>query len=226
MERERFEKLLSDWLDEPSDPGLSELMTATAATPELAEARERAQRLDALLKAAPAALDRVNWRALRARIGSAANAENLPMDARIAELTDVVERVDWTLLRQRISGAVGAPGDAPRTLLFPLRRWAPLAAGVAAAIGLILVYWPGVSTAPSADVSMPQIAQSAARVWLGGAIAGDAKGAGVARVRISGGPSAPEVALAATPPAPATDVFVMMTVARPVAAVLPPMGLH
>lgn len=111
MTREEFERLLSDWLDEPLRADLHELMeSACVQSPDLIVLREAWRKSHAITRESPAQLYDVDWRAQRARVQAAIDAEiGAIMDPGARELEDLVSLamptlgVDWAAQRAKIS---------------------------------------------------------------------------------------------------------------------------
>jgi hypothetical protein len=111
MTREEFERLLSDWLDEPLRADLHDLMeSACAQSPELVALRDAWRKSHAITRETPAALQNVDWREQRLGIRSAIDAEiGAVMDPGARELEDLVSLamptlgIDWSAQRAQIA---------------------------------------------------------------------------------------------------------------------------
>lgn len=120
MIRDEFERLLSDWLDEPLRADLREVIeNAAADNPELAAIRDAWRRVHGLTWDKPIALSQIDWE--RSALGIAAK-----IDAEIAnsdksdELNSILKlaiapvelSVDWMRFSTRVSDAIDASVDA------------------------------------------------------------------------------------------------------------------
>ncbi len=143
MNREAFEKLVSEWLDKPERDGLRAAVDAAAtASPELGRLKDEWVRLDQLIRGLSSGVDHVDWSRFRQHIGNAVdqNGTDAKLDEQMRSLTAVEQRVDWSRLHKRICRAVGRADDRARVIRFPLRR---VAAGVlltGAAAALVLMF--------------------------------------------------------------------------------------
>jgi hypothetical protein len=158
MNRETFEQLISQWLDNPADDDLRRRVEqAVADTPELLADRRQAELIEQGLRAArahgPAGVD---WRRLRTRIMAQLGASPAAMpagddgagddgagdDGRLDELlarpARIELRVDWTRFRQRVSQHVAAAART-RAVHSRLRRLGALAGMLATAAALLVV---------------------------------------------------------------------------------------
>jgi hypothetical protein len=116
MTREEFERLLSDWLDEPLRADLYGLVeSACAASPELVELREAWRKSHAITRDTPPALREVDWRAQRDSIRSTIDGEiGAAMAQGKRELEDLVELalptlgIDWKKQREQIAARLDA----------------------------------------------------------------------------------------------------------------------
>ena len=137
MNLEAFEKLVSDWLDDPEDSALrARLAAAVRGSPELGVLLERWRRVDQLLRGEPASIKVVDWDGLRRRIATAC-AESRETDRRLDELLQdvsvVTGQVDWARFRERVAATARAAGarSVPRRWR---HRWLVVpVAGLAAA---------------------------------------------------------------------------------------------
>ncbi|TWT44831.1 hypothetical protein RAS1_12490 [Phycisphaerae bacterium RAS1] len=207
MTHEAFEKLLSAWLDEPSDEWRAQIDAAAGGDGELARAREAWLRLDALLRQ-PRELERVNWSAFQRVVCEslaveAGQTDERRLDRALGSLPDIVPIIDWDRLKHRIGDSVSASmvADPPpaRTIRMPWQRRAAIGAMLAAAAVLAVFAF-----IPRAATPLP----------LGGA--------GIARLLVSPaavaavGASRVEITLARlddAPPAPADrdeEIFLMI----------------
>lgn len=116
MTREEFERLLSDWLDEPLRADLYGLVeSACAESPELANLREAWRVSHAITRETPAELRNVDWRAQRERISATIDGEIAAiMSPGKRELEDLVELamptlgIDWKRQRAQITARLDA----------------------------------------------------------------------------------------------------------------------
>lgn len=172
MTRRKFERLLSDWMDEPHNAGLAQALAAAAeADPRLARVRDEWLRLDALLRAYRAENERVDWQHFRQHVGSSVGAAGGPadgasvgegLDAALRASTDLPEGVDWPGLRATISRRVHAERRRARAG----RRLVPHALALAAAVLLAVILPQLRLTAPPLPRSIADsaAADSAGRV--------------------------------------------------------------
>ncbi|MBW7904399.1 MAG: hypothetical protein LC135_12300 [Phycisphaerae bacterium] len=147
MNRETFEQLVSQWLDNPADDHLRRRVEqAISDSPELLSDRRHAELIEQALHAArakgPAGVD---WRRLRSRIMSQlrhADAAPARDDARLDELlarpTRLEARIDWTRFQQRVSQRV-AEAARMRVVTLRLRRVGAVAGMLATAAALVVV---------------------------------------------------------------------------------------
>jgi hypothetical protein len=142
MDREAFEQLVSEWLDQPERGDLRARIDAAAAgLPAQAAVKDEWLRLDRLVRDACPSAGRVDWRRFRQRV--AERLESAPIAARVDErlraLTVVAPRVDWPRLRRRISAAVAGADRDPRVVRLPRRRVAAAGGLLAAAAALVFM---------------------------------------------------------------------------------------
>mgnify|MGYP000425904455 CR=1 FL=1 len=204
MSPDSFEQLVSAWLDDPQSEALARRVNdAVRADPALAALLAQWQASERLLRREPLALSRVDWTALRSRIGAAIDRQSAAdddarLDALLRNLPGIEERVDWTRLRERVAGAVGRvrkPRRGPRWYWTATIATSALAAAAALVLTILPVRpggVPGVSASPVAwaRVSAPAPAASV----LGGTA--------VARVARSPLPAEPDTYLSIDPPLP------------------------
>lgn len=113
MDRATFEQLVSEWLAEADRRDLGGLVAAAAAhDPELAKLRAQWVRLDELLRQPPAALARLDWDRVKARLSvaldqsaDAAQAE-ARLDEQLRALAAAEPRVNWPVFQRRIRATV------------------------------------------------------------------------------------------------------------------------
>lgn len=145
MDRETFEQLVSQWLDQPDREDLRERIDlAVAADPELRTLLDGWVRFDRALRDATQASHAVDWKLFQQGIGSAiegCSAEER-VERRIRHATDITARVDWNRLRERITQAVHAESVAPRVFKFPRRVASALAVFAAAAAVVLMMTTP------------------------------------------------------------------------------------
>lgn len=148
MKREAFERLVSDWLDDPQSGDLrARLDAAGARDPQFARLREELVRVDALVRAGLAALLPVDWERLKARICARIAGtpdESTDLDEQLRSLPAIESHVDWLAFQRKVTRAIDQEEVRPRVLrLSPWRL--TVAAGVlaaAAAVVLMLVQPP------------------------------------------------------------------------------------
>jgi hypothetical protein len=130
-EREAFEQLVSEWLDQRGREDLrAQVESAVAQSPGLARVKDEWLHLDRLVRNACPSIPGVDWPRLRQRIIERLDSEraDFGVDQRVREATLIEQRVDWPRLRKRISQAVASADRKPTVIRLPLRR---LAAGIA-----------------------------------------------------------------------------------------------
>lgn len=124
MERETFEQLLSDWLDEPQRDELRARVDAAAAdSDERGALRAAWERLDGLIRAAPDVTRLVYWPRMRERfLGAVADdhVELAEVDRHLAGLPGIEHRVRWERLQPRICAAVQPTIDDALAMLPPI----------------------------------------------------------------------------------------------------------
>lgn len=151
MNREDFEKLLSDALDEPAREDLRKAIDAAAlANPSLRSTRDEWSKLDRLTRRATT-LAGVNWPRFRAHVVQAIVSDGLDAGAPLdlaRRISEVDGRVDWARLKQRVVHA--ALGERqPRVIRFPYRGIAAIGLlAAAAAVALFVLRGPGPTPAP------------------------------------------------------------------------------
>ncbi|MFH1747627.1 MAG: hypothetical protein ABIG44_11345 [Planctomycetota bacterium] len=157
MNREDFEKLVSDWLDEPHSIELrTRLDSALASDSRLAQLRDELARVDSLIRTGLRVIPPVAWERLKARICKVIERlGSIPdMDARLDQqlraLPGVQAHVDWNAFQRKISRALDRESTQPS--IIRLGGWrGRVAAGVlAAAAALVLMFtWPTSVTPPA-----------------------------------------------------------------------------
>lgn len=143
MDRETFEQLVSQWIDQPERADLrSQIDAAASESGELNRLKEEWLRLGRLLRYAPPSLDRVDWPRFQQRVVAAIEQDDADhaLDETLRDLTAVGQRVDWRRLQQRISQAVVAARAKPSVIRFRLRGVAAGVAVLAAAAALVLMF--------------------------------------------------------------------------------------
>lgn len=158
MTHEDFEKFICDWLDGREDAALrKELERAAGADERLARLLTEHDRLDAALRAAPAALDRVDWRRAAARFAQAAHSaadsadptesllgaaspDSVGDDAlnRLLASGHVDAQVDWGRFAQHVRSAVAADRRNVRQRRLLTRLGAASALAAAAVLALVV----------------------------------------------------------------------------------------
>lgn len=216
MDRERFEQLVSQWLDQRDDAALwAEIERGAADSAELAALLAQWQSLDRLIRAGLTMTQQIAWERLGARLRAAvaaagpATVAQIPGDANdptgaaldraLAALPGIEQRVDWARYGERVAAAVREdPGQAerrrgdrrdqvaPRVIRFPLRRVALGLLGAAAAAAILLALF----LPPALREPVPLApATGFARLAVSGVVASGAGPEGVAvaaRVTVSG----------------------------------------
>jgi len=182
MDRETFEQLVSEWLDQPERDDLRRRVAAAEAeSPGLERLKDEWVRLDQLVRRASAGIRHVDWHRFRQGIDEKLAPGGPGLDERLRELTSIEQRVDWPRLRERISRAVDRAERHPRVIRFPLRRVAVSLAFIgaaAAAVVLIVTLSPRPS---KTSVGVAQVRVSApTEAWRP-----DSEAHGYARVTVS-----------------------------------------
>ena len=145
MEREAFEQLVSQWLDQPDRADLRERIDlAVAADPELRALLDEWLRLDRVIRAAAHASHTVDWGNFRERIQSGIDETSAEerIERRIQEVTDISRRVDWNRLHERITQAVHEERTTPLILRIPRRVTAAVSILAAAAAIVMMLTLP------------------------------------------------------------------------------------
>jgi hypothetical protein len=144
MDREIFEQLVSQWLDEPERDELrTQVEQAAAESDELARLWDEWLRLHQLVRDALPGTESVDWAAFRQRVGAAVHtsAPGRDLDEHVRRTTDIEGQVDWSRLRARIAQAVADADRAPTVIRFPTRRvLAGAAVLMAAAAALVFMF--------------------------------------------------------------------------------------
>jgi len=143
MDREAFEQLVSEWLDQPGRDDLRlRIEAALAESPALARVKDQWLRLDRLVRGALPGIEHLDWSRLRHHIAMEieVSAAAGGLDERLRRLTDVAPRVDWERLRKHVSRAVADADRQRAALRFPLRRMAAGFALLATAAALLLMF--------------------------------------------------------------------------------------
>jgi len=182
MNRDQFEQLVSQWLDQPQDGGLrARIEAGTAESPVLARLKDEWVALDRLVRRATPAVQAVDWERLQQRIvqqvQDAAEETAGPepqLDDVLRGHTAVERRVDWPRYRRRVTAAVSA-AERPAVIRFPLRRVAAgLGLAAAAAVLALLFFVPPRIPRPVrgiAHVCVSPVAERATRQDAGEAFA-------------------------------------------------------
>lgn len=222
MDRETFERLVSEWLDEPERDELqAAIEAAVAETPTLCRLRDEWLRLDRLVRRGLPAVEGVDWPRLRRRIDERLGPtfSDAGLDERLRDLTAVAHRVDWSRLRKRISQAVADAGGKPGVIRFPLRRVGVGLAIAAAAAAVILMLTPP-TRAPFAPAGFAQVRVSSATRAPGL----QERGGAFARVIVTAPPGAEDTTDVTKPLRPGSgepqlvEVFLMVEPAQAVGA--------
>jgi hypothetical protein len=150
MDREAFEQLVSQWLDDPAHDGLrAQIEQALAEHPEWGGSQRALEALQTALRAAELkSMTRVNWPALRTRImhvlatdGPVETTDGADdrLDPFLRGLRTPEARVDWRRFRERVAAQVRKEAEQARVIRLPLRRWGAIAVVAAAAVILVAV---------------------------------------------------------------------------------------
>ena len=219
MDRDTFEQLVNQWLDQPEREDLRERINlAIAADAELRKLFEEWVRFDRVLRGATQLPKAVDWNDFRRGIDIhiERSSSESSLERSIRRATDVEQRVDWGRLHGRITRTVHAVGAEPRVLRFPRRVAAALALLSAAAAVVMMMTIPQRIERPhgAAHVFVVPPTHQQPRVSPYHQNVGVAPS--VARVTVSALPE--EEALAAQPSEPkrksihsaATEVFLMV----------------
>ena len=182
MDREAFEQLVSEWLDQPERDDLRRrIAAAEAKSPELERLKDEWLRLDQLVRGASFGVDHVDWRRFRQGIDQGLAPGSSGFDETLRELTGTEQRVDWLRLRERISRAVDRAGQYPRVIRFPLRRVAVRLALISAAAAAVVLMVTLSLRSSKTGVGVAQVRVSApTEAWRP-----DSEAHGYARVTVS-----------------------------------------
>lgn len=188
MDRETFEQLVSEWLDQPgSDDLRGRIEAAVIQSPALGRVKDDWLRLDRLLRSACPGAEGVGWSRFQQRIAERLDLSQAGsgLDERLRKLTGVEQRVDWARLRERISQSAAGADHEPPVIRFPLRRLGAGLALVGAAAALVFMF-----TLPTEP---PTAASGFARVRVSAAaevLRSHDRRHGFARVTVSAAPDA------------------------------------
>ncbi len=156
MNRQEFEQLVCQWLDEPGRDDLRlAVQAAVASHPQFSDLLEEWRRLDWLLRTGMGMLPAVNWNRLKERITTAirepvgeADRSDETLDAVLRSLPNLDRRVDWSRLHRRITGSITrSEGQAAARRRLYVRVVAPATALLATAASLLLAWLPNVRPA-------------------------------------------------------------------------------
>ena len=183
MDREAFEQLVNEWLDQPGCDDLRlKIDQAVADSPELASLRDEWLRLDTLTRGAAGTAADVNWDRLRKQINREilASDKQCELEDSYRRLTDIGRRVDWDRFRASIAHAVDESSNRSQVIRMPLRRFmSGIALIAAAAVFVLMVTLPSITSRHSSGI---------ARVRVSGPVGTDqmlATAASYARVSVS-----------------------------------------
>lgn len=148
MTHQEFEKLVSDWIDEPGNADAANAVAhAVAADPGLARVRDQLLALDGALRAGGTCTARVDWDRFRRRVMDAVH-EHAPhdadakeaarIDAELRASTDLPAAVDWS----RLQGAIVRRVRKIRRRRVPVVWRAAYSVAAVAAAGLLAVLVP------------------------------------------------------------------------------------
>lgn len=168
MDRETFEQLVSQSLDQPEREQLRLRVEAAATqSAELARLKEQWLRLDRLVRGRSPAINRVNWPRFHQRVRAAIEEQGRSerFNEALRRATAIERRVDWPRFRERVSQAVARAGGQPPVIRFPLRRVAASVGlvGAAAALALMLAF---PAKRPAAGDGFAQLRVSSPRAAL------------------------------------------------------------
>lgn len=153
MDRETFEQLVNQWLDQPERADLRERIDLAVATrADLRVLLDEWIRLDRLIRGANLAPAAVDWIRLRREIDlrTAPQSADDELERRLRLSTEITDRVDWDRLRVRIADAVRATKVEPRAPR-GVRRLVTAFALLSAAAAVILLL-----SVPQAPPSSPR----------------------------------------------------------------------
>lgn len=179
MQLDAFERLVSEWLDEPARDDLRrQIDAAITADPALQAVLDAWLRCDRLIKAPLVHLQDVDWPRLAAQIGTgvtkAARGEqdaDAALDAALHADPGIDDRVDWARLRVRISTAIdqSTRQAAQRRRLYTMVAAASTMLAAAAALFLVLLPQRGtvVIARPPAGVAIVRVSPLAATDAVG-----------------------------------------------------------
>ena len=156
MDREAFEQLVSEWLDQPQRDDLRVLLEqALADNPAWVGLRREYTQLDRLIKQATSKMPAVDWPLLKRRIMAeltravVSHSDDAAFDERLRAALPAFEgRVDWRAFGRHLSERIELETHIPRVIR--LNRWrGTIAAGVlAAAAALLLMLTPPTAQLP------------------------------------------------------------------------------
>jgi hypothetical protein len=218
MDREAFEQLVSEWLDQPERADLrARIEAAVVESPAFGRVRDEWLRFDRLIRGAGLHTGRVDWPHFRLRIAERLESAHgdAALDERLRTLTAVERRVDWPHLRRRISAVLAGVDGGRAAPRIPLRRLGAGLALLATAAALVLMFaLPSRSTVAPPAFARVEVSMAA------GALATADSERGFARVSVSALPEADEALEQKPPPgrgasAPRlAEVFLMVEPAR------------
>ncbi len=159
MTHEQFEKLVSDWIDEPGNADAANAVAdAVAADPGLARIRDQWLALDGALRAGGTCAARVEWDRFRRRVMDAVHErtphdedanEAARIDAELRASTDLPAAVDWS----RLKGAIVRQVRKVRRRRLPAVWRAAYSVAAVAAAGLLAVMVPWTRFGPGEPVA-------------------------------------------------------------------------
>ncbi len=182
MDREAFEQLVSEWLDQPERDDLRRrIAAAEAKSPGLERLKDEWVRLDQLVRRVSSGVCHVDWHRFRQGIDQGLAPDSPGFDEKLRELTGTEQRVDWPRLRERISRAVDRADRQPRVIRFPLRRVAVKLALFSAAAAVVALMVTLSLRSSKTSVGVAQVRVSApTEAWRP-----DSEAHGYARVTVS-----------------------------------------
>jgi hypothetical protein len=144
VNRERFEQLVSQWLDQPDDDELrARIEAAVASSPGFGRLKGEWIALDHLVRQATSTAVAADWARLREHIarglsngGGQDRATEAALDGLLRSRTAVEQRVDWDRYGRRVAAAAAGRATVIR---FTRRRVAAGVGLVAAAAAVVLL---------------------------------------------------------------------------------------
>ncbi|MBN2446570.1 MAG: hypothetical protein JXO22_07590 [Phycisphaerae bacterium] len=215
MDREAFEQLVSDWLDEPTRDNLRQAVdAAVAGSAELRALRDQYVRVHELTLGVMRVPESVDWNSFRGKVAASAISDatdqsQAPLDQALERLPDVTRKVDWERFQQRTSARIvggGARSESRR------RNWRlVLALGSVGVAAALLVFVFNLPSTPSPQPSAPRGNARALIMPVGGAVVSSHGGVALATVTVLPG----ETPMDSTATAVPSDSIVFVFTAPP-----------